>query len=182
MLKYYYTIIGLLLSHLLNAQNPVIVEGAASFTPAAVTVNYTSVTYVYRASTEVILTPGFEVTQTGNTTTNYFLGYINKPNANIYYAEVRDVLDDSYIYAFNSKVSFKYDEKNAVSTNTPVTFVVYNPSYQPMSVPNNLVKNYGSNYLTLDLVGYAFIQNQYYILEITNEKGEKSFLRFKFQV
>ncbi|ABG60452.1 hypothetical protein [Cytophaga hutchinsonii] len=138
-------------------------------------------TVVYRSDLEIIFKPGFEVTQTGNTTGKFFLGYINVPRP-VYYAELKEELDDSYAYTFNSKLAFKYEEKNAVAVNTLVSFVIYNASYQQMATPGGLTKNYGNNYLVLDLVGYDFSQNQYYIMEITNEKGEKRFLRFKFQV
>ena len=182
MIKYLICFLSLTVFVGLHAQ-PNIVEGGTSFQPAPVLINLNTPnkTVVYRASVEITLKPGFEVTQTGNTSGKFFLAYINVPQ-NIYYAELKEELDDSYAYAFNSKVGFKYEEKNAVLANTPISFVIYNASYQQMVTPTTMVKNYGTNYLILDLVGYDFVQLQYYILEITNEKGEKKFLRFKFQV
>lgn len=178
--KYYYTIIGLLLSHLLCAQAPVIVEGGTSFTPTVpLTVNYTSNAYVYRASTEIIFKAGFEVTQTGNNTTKYFLAYINTPNTSGVFAELKEEQDDSYCLALNAVLTFKYDEKYFVNTSSPLSFVIYNYKMQPMSCPA-ISKNYGLNYLKLDLIGYDFIQGQYYTMVVTGEKGEKKYLRFRY--
>ena len=165
------------------SQAPIIIDGPATFivnpSNASKIINYTNNSYVYRASGEIQLLPGFEVTQTGNTTSKYFLAYINTPNTSGIYAELKEEQDDSYCLALNAVLTFKYDEKYFVNASAPLNFVIYNYKMQTMACPA-LLKQYGPNYFMLDLIGYDFIQNQYYIIVVTNEKGEKKFLRFKY--
>jgi|GEM_PF-4058489 hypothetical protein len=160
---------------------PIVVDGGTSFTPTVpLAIDYTSNTYVYRATTEIIFKAGFSSAQTGGTTTNYFLAYINVPNTSAIFAELKEEQDDSYTIALNSVLTFKYEEKYNVAANTPLNFVIYDYKMNPMTCLG-LTKKYGSNYLSLNLIGYNFIHNQYYTLVVTGEKGEKKYLRFKYQ-
>jgi len=165
------------------SQGPIIVDGPSIFVvnpnSASTIINYTNNSYVDRASGEITLLAGFQVTQTGNNTSKYFLAYINTPNTSGVYAELKEEEDDSYNLALNAVLTFKYNEKYFVNPSSPLNFVIYNYKMQAMSCPT-LVKNYGPNYLMLNLIGYDFGQNQYYTMVVTGEKGEKKYLRFKY--
>jgi hypothetical protein len=100
------------------------------------------------------------------------------------YAMLKAQLDGGYYRAKNERLYFKYDgEYNSGSLN----YKVYNSSHQVISngCPfNPIQKIYGDNryILNFSLSGCTgFSTNKMYILEVTNEKNEKFYLRFKYE-
>ena len=156
---------------------------AMVYTPPIVIVNLntSSSTVVYRDPKSIDFKAGFQITQGGNSSQKYFLAYINVPGP-LMYAELEDELDDAYSVTVNSQVTFKYEERYNVATNATLNYAIYNAQMQPMPAPSTfpLYKTYGINYFTVDLTGYNYVGNQYYILIITGEKGDKKYLRFKY--
>jgi len=167
---------------ILFGQAPAVNQGPGVWTPTPVVVDMGTQpsTVVYRDPTSIDLTAGFQVIQADNTNnpSNYFLGYINVP-ATANYAELEEVLDDAYYIAVNSLVGFKYEEKYNITSGKALNFTIYNAQNQVMAAPS-ITKQYGLNYLVLNLIGYNYVAGQYYLLVVTGEKGEKKYLRFKY--
>lgn len=106
----------------------------------------------------------------------------------VVYTELKDKLDASYYPITNGKNSiyFYYKEDyNAGVLNTS-DFVVYDNgrnvvsgvTFENVDLSNSAAKRYGTNRYKLTLPSNLDL-SKFYLLEVTNEKGEKQFLRFK---
>lgn len=106
------------------------------------------------------------------------------PAASPVYTKLKDLLDAGYypITGNDNAVHFYYKE-NYKSGN--LNFKVYKEdrtilsgtSLENIDLSNQPTKRYGTNRYKLALPNLVY--NQFYLLEVTNEKGEKQFLRFK---
>lgn len=148
-------------------------------------VTTTSGSVTYTAEQEVVLTSGpnsSDVFTAMPSESNYFLARIGA----IVYAELKDILDASYVQTLGSKLSFRYEEKYQDGN---LSYQIYKSDRTPMVAlpyPTNYVftKVVGSNFYTIDLKDITGLipstENSYYILEVTNSKGEITKLRFKY--
>lgn len=153
-----------------------------------------SSTVTMEATTEIILGPDCILYPNcgagSGTTNNYFAtnGYDNASAGNNYflarlvpplvYAELKTQLDGNYYVTSLGKFNFRYEEKY---NDGLLNCKVYD--YQRNSISNfsNLTKQVGSNFYSLNIEnGGLFIINNYYTLEVINDKGDKWVLRFKY--
>lgn len=116
-----------------------------------------------------------------------------KPIAYVYlkdtrpYVVLKKTLDAGYYVPARHQLKFKFeDEYN--DTNHSLSYKIYNSTHtniQPTLVStanNNPVSTYGDNRFSLDLyTATTGLPAGFYILEVSNEKQEKWYLRFKKQ-
>jgi hypothetical protein len=101
------------------------------------------------------------------------------------YTELRDMVNASYypITDVEDIVYFNYKERYRAGT---LDFAVYNEERELVSgvilenidLPSPTEKRYGTNRYKLKLPSNLDL-SKFYLLEVTNDKGEKQFLRFK---
>lgn len=103
------------------------------------------------------------------------------------YAELKHKLDGGYYMAYNGKLLFKYDEEYN-DADSKLTFNIYDEdrnlvganSYLPTG--QQKLVSVGDNRYVINLINcYINLGNGFYVLEVTNEKNEKRYLRFKHQ-
>jgi hypothetical protein len=186
MKKYFPVIILFVTIHFSHGQvtyvgAPNLVVPIPPATTTSVNLNAPS-SYEYRGINEIILKPGFEVVQGGNTNPNkYFWGYIEYFQTDIQYAIPELELDAGYATTINGKLYFVYDEKY----NTGVlNYKIYDYARNTVATPVLTRTVVGRNYFTIDMNAIAGLvisneQQRYFILEILNDKNEKTVLRFK---
>lgn len=131
----------------------------------------------------------------GDASVTYNTGYILKPRFSFgcgfinEYAVPTKKLDGGYYTVNNKKLLFKYDEEYK-DTDGKLKFNIYNSAnvvvYSSASMVYSPAVNYGDNRFALDLSdptyyvsGQSMPANNFYVLEIVNEKNEKWYLRFK---
>lgn len=106
-----------------------------------------------------------------------------------HFAILRKELDAGYHVIHNGKLKFKYDERYEYSG--PLDYTIYDDAdhldVTPVSCSctiNGVTTSniaYGHNWVEMDLsVPGTFGQNEYYILEVRNQKDERWFLRFRY--
>lgn len=105
------------------------------------------------------------------------------PCKEIPYAELKRSLDAGYYPARAHKVRFRYDE-DYQPLNGELKFKIYNKQQVEVLSANNISISLnikaGDNKLELDLSPHvAVFTAGFYVLEVTNDKNEKRFLRFK---
>ncbi|MCU0415790.1 MAG: hypothetical protein MUE33_01275 [Cytophagaceae bacterium] len=170
-----------------------VVKAQSRFGPSVITTGATTVTPVtsgavqYIALNEVVLRDGFEVTFNGTSSTNDFQAYIEKDVLNlnnITYSPVLKELTAAFAVTYNDKLYFKYDEKYKVGYNLNYKVYSFNrTSYNSVVVP---VVSLGEAYYELNIKTLlnGFVANAmeqyYFILEITNDKNEVYYLRFRY--
>lgn len=116
---------------------------------------------------------------------------ISKKSVSISYAVLLPKLDGGYFQISNGKLLFKYDEEYN-DADQKLNFTVYNADRTaiissatfPSSMLSSLLTVYGDNRFELNLANCAVsntgnLGNGFFVLEVTNEKNEKFFLRFK---
>jgi hypothetical protein len=119
--------------------------------------------------------------------------FINKPRISFgckqfeQYAVLYKKLNSGYYTCPNRKLFFKYNEEYDDKDNL-LTYNVYDKYNKIIisNISNTLPVVYGDNRYTIDLTqptilltGASMPFNEYYILEVINEKNEKWYLRFK---
>lgn len=93
-----------------------------------------------------------------------------------YYATPQKYPDAGYYTLINNKAYFSFYEEYA-ETVTGLTYSIYNDVHVPVSATlTPSVEVYGDNRFALDMSALAA---GYYTLEISNEKNEKWYIRFK---
>lgn len=98
-----------------------------------------------------------------------------------YYSKLRRQIDPSYILA---KGTLRFEYKNEINTNH-VRIDIYDLSSGTRkelvrdSVEQRVV--FGTNYIQLDLTGYRVKAGHIYLMELTNVKGEKWYLKFEYR-
>jgi hypothetical protein len=102
------------------------------------------------------------------------------------YVVLKRKLDGGFYTTTKSTIRYKFDDEYNNSGNAVLTYKVYdatNSNIQPTLVTtpnNNPVPVYGDNRFTLDLFSQSTtLASGYYILEVTNDKAEKWYLRIK---
>jgi len=103
------------------------------------------------------------------------------------YAELKRKLDGGYFIVPKGTLYFKFDDE--YNSGSPhLTYQLYNGSRQDLSaslisydpVSSNPVTIYGDNRFGLDMsTSGGALSSGYYVLEVTNEKSEKRYLRVK---
>lgn len=93
------------------------------------------------------------------------------------YATLQKKLDGSYYKFKNNKIRFRYNEKYRSGN---LNYKVYRyPDYVLLSSLNHsIAKRYGDNWITIDLCDFFYSAGLVYILEVSDEKGRKQYLRF----
>ncbi|MGL4598996.1 MAG: hypothetical protein ACRCYO_15870, partial [Bacteroidia bacterium] len=112
-------------------------------------------------------------------------------NQTIPYATLKRKLDGGFYYVTNSNLRFKYDEEYA-DTDQQLQFVIYNDFNQNVASTAQLsanllasvVTSYGDNRYAINITSCqltpnGYLPSGYYVLEISNEKNERLYLRFK---
>ncbi len=112
-------------------------------------------------------------------------------NQNGSFAELKRKLDGGYHLFLSPYLSIKYTEEYN-PTNPILKFKIYDKnrnivmSETSSIFSNNLPVKYGDNYCSIKLYGCnhcditSLINNEFYLLEVINDKNEKWFLRFKY--
>lgn len=99
------------------------------------------------------------------------------------YAVLRKKLDGGFHRTQKKKLYFKFDEEYN-DTDGNLTYKIVNKLNQEVlsNTSNNLIVNYGDNRYEINFNNSSILGtmsfNEYYMLEVTNEKKEKWFLRF----
>ncbi len=138
--------------------------------------------YEYRGIYDITLKPGFEVVQGGNTNaTKYFWAYIEYFPTDVQYAIPSMELDAGYASTIEGKLYFVYDEKYSTGV---LNYKIYDYARNVLTTPVLTRSVVGRNYFNVDMntisgLVIANEQQRYFILEIVNDKNEKTVLRFK---
>jgi hypothetical protein len=131
------------------------------------------------ASTKNI--PAKTITLTGLNSFGYFtFGY----KYLITYAELTQKLDGGFYISDQGKLYVQYKEEYS-NPSLPSFQLKYKITDTQRNVltsnsTNAMTKQIGINQFTIPLNYCAYIDGQYYILEVTDEKNESSYLRFKY--
>ena len=96
------------------------------------------------------------------------------------HAKLSDNLDGEVYYLIDNKLYFVYDEEYSSTT---IKYNIYNKKHIAYLTEQDqaLTPSFGDNRFVLDFSsnGCCCLSERVNILEIINEKGEKSYLRFK---
>jgi hypothetical protein len=98
------------------------------------------------------------------------------------YALLRTKLDADYFLTKDGILNLKCEEEYT-SNNNKLNYKIYdNYNHEIVNSSTQPVQTviYKSNYFTFDLRACGLVQNRYYILEVSNKKSEKKYLRFKY--
>lgn len=102
--------------------------------------------------------------------------------ADTFYAELKHKPDGAFVFTQSGWLCFKYNERYASTAS--LDYTVYDDLHQVVSftpTPTSIQKKYGMNWVRVYLPRNSpFSMNSIYILEVTNSKGEKLYLRFKY--
>ena len=107
-----------------------------------------------------------------------------KPKTSNYYASLTKILDAGY-YEMTGNVNFVYKEKYSNNLNYKVyslkreIVMCSDPSICSNIVSSTAVNKNGVNYHVIPSTLYLN-NNEFYIIEITNEKGEKYMMKFRY--
>jgi hypothetical protein len=85
--------------------------------------------------------------------------------------------DHSPAVAISDKINFFYREDYQSGM---LHAKIYNFNKQ-INIDVSLLKNYGENYLELDVTSLGLVKNNIYTLEIKEEKGDRKYLAFKYE-
>lgn len=115
-----------------------------------------------------------------NKTTSYLINCrcnfgcpgIVKPT-NVQYGVLKKQLDGGYVQAVGNNLYFQYNEE--YGTTGTVSYKIYDQSNTVVLSNNNVTKQYGDNRYPVNVSGLT----GFYVLEVTNVKNEKWYLRFK---
>lgn len=94
------------------------------------------------------------------------------------YAILKDKLDAGYYTAVGGELRVRYNER--YNENTDLNLKIYDASHQEISLANPVARQYGTNWIVLQLAGANFSVGEYYVLEVRSEKGDLSMLRFRY--
>ena len=104
--------------------------------------------------------------------TNLYQTQLSCPNK--VFAELVQELDGGYTDLENNTLHFKFTQEYAVA-GFDIDYTIYNWQRQVVQA-STFTPSYGVNWISIPL---SLATNQYYVLEIKANKGEKYFLRFK---
>ena len=96
------------------------------------------------------------------------------------YSVLKHQVDGQYYVPKNNRLYFRYDEEYFPSGSGNLNFTILDDFQNTYSYSSNLVKTEGLNYFTIDLANITpTLTTGFYVLEVTNDKNEKLYLRFK---
>ncbi|MEM0999637.1 MAG: hypothetical protein AAGN35_21445 [Bacteroidota bacterium] len=95
------------------------------------------------------------------------------------YVGLQDQLDAGYGLMRGGELWFRYDERYATAAN--LEFRILDGRYQEVSLPASVSRNYGANWVQLDLSSAGLSNGDFYTLEVFGPKGDVGRLRFKVQ-
>jgi hypothetical protein len=105
-----------------------------------------------------------------------------KKNTNRVFATLKYKLDGGYFNVYDGNLYFRYDE-DYEDTNQKIELKIYRVGDNKILYQANTLYGayFGDNryFINLTCKGTGLDQNGWYILEITNEKSEKQFLKFR---
>jgi hypothetical protein len=96
----------------------------------------------------------------------------------VYAVLKRNVDAGFYRVNVNNTLYFKYDEE--YKGNSPLNYKIYLPNHTVLPCVTPPASSYGDNRYSINLPACAGPNNLYYVLEITNEKNELFYLKFKY--
>jgi hypothetical protein len=96
------------------------------------------------------------------------------------YAELLERLNGGYYVTVDGKLKFKYVERYKVESGASLNFRILDGSYTDVTPATSLTKKYGTNWFNLDLSG-DLDDAEYYLLEVRDDKGDLTMLRFRFE-
>ena len=93
------------------------------------------------------------------------------------YAKLKDKLDGGFHKFTGKSILFKYEEKYRTGN---LNYEIYEYKNQTLLSSNTLTvpKRYGDNWLSISMCQFNCLNNHYYVLEVSDEKGRKEYLRF----
>lgn len=106
------------------------------------------------------------------------------------HAELKKRLDGGHTFAIEGGLKFTFDGEYEVSSNVPLDYSVYDKdrvvkggydSQGTLVAGPVLNYEYDDNRYTLDVSGMGLIQDQFYILETTDSKGNTYYLKFIYK-
>ncbi|MCK6648970.1 MAG: hypothetical protein L6Q66_04895, partial [Bacteroidia bacterium] len=110
-----------------------------------------------------------------------------KPKGQVPYAILSRELDGGYVLVNNGALKFKFDEEYN-DTDDKLKMRIINVKFNTevlnnatLSVPFQLSSDYGERFYSVNLLNCAYgnLASGVYLLEVSNEKNEKWYLRFK---
>jgi hypothetical protein len=99
--------------------------------------------------------------------------------ATLPYAVLKDKLDAGYYLAIGGELKLRYDERYNESTDLNLRILDENNSEVALSNP--VARQYGTNWISLQLPSNDFNQGEYYVLEVRSERGDLTMLRFRYE-
>jgi len=95
------------------------------------------------------------------------------------YATLQKELDGNYYLVQCGNLYFKYDEEYVSNTNA-LSYNIYDYTHTSLASTTIGPDNYKDNYYYINLASLnPAIRNGFFILEVINKKGEKTYLRFE---
>ncbi|MNJ90834.1 hypothetical protein D3C87_84740 [compost metagenome] len=109
------------------------------------------------------------------------------------YARFRDELDASFVHTVQGKLKIQFNEDYDQKLGRMTKLILYdatnnqvkagiNNNGSSLGVPLLPAKllEFDYNQHILDLTTYSLVSGRYYVMELTNSKGEKSYIKFKY--
>lgn len=153
---------------------------------SVITLNQTeSGTIEHCATHKVHFLPGYSYLPTG---VEYMHAYISVNCGD--YVKLKNKLDGGYYYIYDKYVRFMYNEEYEIGELRTLAYNVFDEDHtlvggvdsegNPLVSGSSLIKNtVGENKFNLNLSALSLTVNEYYTLEVFNDKMEKKLLRFK---
>jgi hypothetical protein len=159
-------------------------SGSGTFSPNALNAIYTP-SAADKAAGSVILT----ITSTGNGECSPVTDQLRLTISpgDIYYSELKKELDGGFYNTVENKLYFRYQEKYADGLLKYQIYDFQRNEMIPLSLQTGdlaLTKKVGGNFFSINIGdgSLGFTANSYYILEVSDEKGGKYMLRFKYKI
>lgn len=99
------------------------------------------------------------------------------PPATKNYSELKTLLDGGFVSLVDDKLRIKFTQEYEMSANSTLPYTIYDWQRNPFSGTFNV--SYGANFIEIPLAIHGLLGARYYTLELSGNKGEKYFLRFK---
>lgn len=139
----------------------------------------------FQAQNSISIKPGFKTEN--NSAFKLKLGGCEVEQGDVKYATLQKKLDGSFYQPYKDILYVRYDEEY-FSDGENLVFKIYDYKRNIYPTIQNITKSYGTNWLEIDLnsvfvspyLGLTFGDGNYYILEVSNSKGEVGYLRFLY--
>ncbi len=134
----------------------------------------------------VHLQPGYSYTPVGTESMHAYIATLCGGG----FIKLKEALDGGYYYAYNNYISFQYNEEYEVGLARKLAYNIYDQNHNLVGgvdlLGNTLVSGsgllnntIGENKFELNVAPLSLNANQYYTLEVFNDKNEKEVLKFK---